>query len=209
MVFVLVLFWGFLNISLNLKAQSIEEVLDKIQFFYQQIHTLKAEFLQETRFPSGKIETRTGKFWMKKPGKFRWEYLSPEKFIILSDGKNFYLHYPEEQQTFFYPIYEYPASQLILSFMNGLRDFKKDLRLENFKILERDFWEIHFVPNFKDSLNIAKIMLVVHSDKGEVRQIQVFYTTGEKVKINFKKVEYNLILKDSIFNIKSFRSIIN
>ncbi|MCS7279401.1 MAG: outer membrane lipoprotein carrier protein LolA [Thermodesulfobacteriaceae bacterium] len=188
---------------MNLKAQSVEEVLDQIQLFYQQINTLKAEFLQETRFPSGKIETRTGKLWMKKPGRLRWEYLSPEKFIILSDGKNFYLHYPEEQQTFSYSIHEYPASQLILGFMNGLRDLKKDLRLESFKILEKDFWEIHFVPNFKDNLNIAKIILIVTSNKGEVKQIQVVYTTGERVKINFKKVEYNLILKDSIFNVKS------
>lgn len=201
MVFVLVLFWVLLNGFLSLKAANIDEVLDQIQLFYDQTYTIKAEFVQETRLPSGKIETRTGKFWMKKPGKLRWEYLSPEKFVIVSDGKNFYLHYPEEKQTILYSAHEYPSYQLILGFMNGVGNLKKDLKLESFKVLEKGFWEISFSPISKDYLNINKITLIAKLSTGEVKQIQLFYSMGEKVKINFKKISYNLDLKDSIFSV--------
>ncbi len=199
MVFVLVLFWVFLSGFSKLKATTINEVLDQIQLFYDQIRTIKAEFVQETWFPSGKVETRTGKMWMKKPGKLRWEYLHPERFVIISDGKHFYFHYPEEKQTFLYPNQEFFSSQLILGFMNGVGNIKKDLKLESFRVLEKGFWEISFSLLTKNHLNLDKITLTVKPSTGEVKQIQLLYTTGERVKINLKKINYNLELKDSIF----------
>lgn len=202
MVFVLVLFWVLLNDSLNLKAQNINDVLNQIQFFYNQTHTLKAEFIQETWFPSGKIETSKGKLWIKKPGKLRWEYLSPERFIITSDGKDFYISYPEEKQTFKYSSREYTSSQLVLGFMSGVGNIKKDLKLESFKVLEKGFWEVTFIPNYQDNLNLNKIILITKPTTGEIKQIQLFYHTGERVKINFIKLKYNLNLSDSLFYLK-------
>ena len=119
MVFVLVLFWVLANNFSSLNAQNINEVLEKIQYFYENIKNLRADFLQETTFLDGSKEIRTGKVWIKKPGKFRWEYESPEKFLIVSDGVQIFIYYPEEKEVLIYPSGKIISSQLALGFMSG------------------------------------------------------------------------------------------
>ncbi len=198
---VLVLCWVFVNPLNNIKAQSINEVINKIQYFYDHISSLKAVFVQETLFPDGRREIRKGKVWIKKPGKMRWEYSEPERFLIISNGEKLFVYYPEEKQVFIYPSGKAISSHLALGFMSGRGDIKKDLKLESFKILKKNLWELSFISAFKDP-QVKKIILIVNLNTGEVKQFYVINQLGEKIKITFNKIEYNSNIKDKIFNLK-------
>ncbi len=197
MVFVLVLFWVLVN-PCKLLAQNIEQVLNKIQHFYENIQTIQADFLQETYFPDRNKEIRTGKLWIKKPGKFRWEYKSPEKFLIISDGDNIYIYYPEEKQAFVYPSGKAISSRLALGFMSGRGNIKEDLKLESFKVLNKNFWKVSFLPAYKDQ-RIEKISLVVNPNTGEVKEFTFINSTGEKIRIIFNQIRYNVNLDNKLF----------
>jgi outer membrane lipoprotein carrier protein len=199
MVFVLVLFWVLVNNFKYSEAQTIDEVLNKIQYFYENIKTIKADFLQETIFLDGNKEIRTGKVWIKKPGKFRWEYQSPEKFLIISDGVKIFVYYPEEKEVLIYPSGKMISSQLALGFMSGRGNIRKDLKLENFEIINDKEWKISFLPLTKDTY-IEKIVLTVNLNTGEVREFYFINTAGEKIKIVFKNLNYNSELKNSLFS---------
>jgi len=198
MVFVLVLFWVLANNFKCLKAQNVDEVLEKIQYFYENIKNLRADFLQETTFLDGSKEIRTGKVWIKKPGKFRWEYESPEKFLIVSDGVQIFIYYPEEKEVLIYPSGKIISSQLALGFMSGRGNIKKDLKLESFEILNKKEWKISFIPLSKDTY-IEKIVLMVNLDTGEVKELYFINTVGEKIRIVFKNLRYNLDLGNNLF----------
>jgi len=198
MVFVLVLFWVLANNFSSLNAQNINEVLEKIQYFYENIKNLRADFLQETTFLDGSKEIRTGKVWIKKPGKFRWEYESPEKFLIVSDGVQIFIYYPEEKEVLIYPSGKIISSQLALGFMSGRGNIKKDLKLESFEILNKKEWKISFIPLSKDTY-IEKIVLMVNLDTGEVKELYFINTVGEKIRIVFKNLRYNLDLGNNLF----------
>ncbi|RKX61599.1 MAG: hypothetical protein DRP34_05510, partial [Thermodesulfobacteriota bacterium] len=198
MGFVLVLFWVLVSSSKPLNAQTIDEVLNKIQYFYENTKSIKADFIQETVFLDKSKEIRTGKVWIKKPGKFRWEYQIPEKFLIISDGFQIFVYYPEEKEVLIYPSGKVISSQLALGFMSGRGNIKKDLKLESFKILNEKEWKISFLPVSKDTY-IEKIVLTVNLDTGEVKEFYFINTSGEKVRIIFKNLEYNLDLKNNIF----------
>ena len=198
MGFVLVLFWVLVSSSKPLNAQTIDEVLNKIQYFYENTKSIKADFIQETGFLDKSKEIRTGKVWIKKPGKFRWEYQIPEKFLIISDGFQIFIYYPEEKEVLIYPSGKVISSQLALGFMSGRGNIKKDLKLESFKILNEKEWKISFFPVSKDTY-IEKIVLTVNLDTGEVKEFYFINTSGEKVRIIFKNLEYNLDLKNNIF----------
>ena len=197
MVFVLVLFWVLAS-PFKLYAQNIKKALDKIQKFYESIQTLEAEFIQETYFPNGGKEVRRGKLWIKKPGKFRWEYQSPEKFLIISDGNKIFIYYPEEKQAFVYPSGRAISSRLALGFMSGRGNIKTDLKLESFKVMDKDYWKISFLPAFNDT-QVEKITLIVNLHTGEIKEFFFVNSTGEKIRIIFKKVGYNVKLKDNFF----------
>ncbi|MFN4132394.1 MAG: LolA family protein [Caldimicrobium sp.] len=179
-------------------AQSIEEIISKIQSFYHETTSLRGSFVQETYFSNGRKEERQGKFWMKKPGLFRWEYYTPEKFVIISDGRNIYVYYPEENQAFVYPSGRAISSQLALGFMSGRGDITKDLKLESFRALPNNYWELTFSPAYKDE-QLEKVILKTLFPKGEVKEVFLFYFGGEKVKISFNHLEYNLELPMKIF----------
>ena len=198
MVFVLALLLGLVSPFKELRAQSIDEVLDRIQNFYEHTKTLRASFLQEDELPNGKKILRKGKVWMKKPGLFRWEYYEPEKFIIISDGRNIYVYYPEENQAFVYPSGKAVSSQLALGFMSGRGDIRKDLKLESFKALGNNLWQLNFLTSSGDS-QIEKITLQVNLSTGEVKEIFLYYLSGEKVKITFSQLEYNSEFSSKIF----------
>lgn len=200
MVFVLALLLILVNPlpKRAILAQSIDEILAKIQSFYHETTSLRGSFIQETYFPNGGKEQRQGKFWMKKPGLFRWEYYTPEKFIIISDGRNIYVYYPDENQAFIYPSGKAISSQLALGFMSGRGDLTKDLKLESFQVLSHDLYEITFLPAYKDE-QLKKIVLKTLYPKGEVKEVLLFYFSGERVKIAFNHLEYNLDLPLKIF----------
>lgn len=82
--------------------------------------------------------------------------------------------------------------------MSGRGNIKKDLKLESFEILNKKEWKISFLPVSKDTY-IEKIVLTVNLDKGEVKEFYFINTSGEKVRIIFKNLEYNLDLKNNIF----------
>lgn len=211
MVFVLVLFWVLVSNFKSLNAQSLDEVLEKIQHFYENTKTIKSDFLQETYFPNGSKEIRNGKVWIKKPGKFRWVYENPEKFLIISDGVQIFVYYPEEKQVLIYPSEKMIASQIALGFMNGKGNIKKDLKLKSFKVLNNKVWELSFIPLSKDNY-IENLVLTVNIDTGEIKEFYFINTTGEKIRIVFKNLKYNLDLENKLFlfippkNLKSFRN---
>jgi len=198
MVSVLVLLLALVGNLNSLRAQNIDEVLGKIQYFYENIKSIKANFIQETVFLDGSKEIRTGKVWIKKPGKFRWEYKSPEKFLIISDGVRVFIYYPEEKEVLICSSGKVIPSQLALGFMNGRGSIKKDLKLESYEILSKKEWKISFLPITKDSY-IEKIILTVNLNTGEVREFYFINTAGEKIKIVFKNLEYNISLENNLF----------
>ncbi len=201
MVFVLALLLGLVN-PFNTYAKTIDQVLNRIEYFYKHIHTIQADFLQETFFLySQKKEIQKGIFWIKKPDKFRWEYKSPEKFVIISDGKNVYIYYPEEEEAFVYTSKQLLSSHIAIGFMSGKGNIKKDLKLQSFKVLKHNFWKITFLPAYKDQ-RVKEISLIVNPDTGEVKEFGFINYTGERIKISFKNIKYNIKLNNNLFTLK-------
>lgn len=65
---------------------------------YNHLQTLTADF-SEIYQGSGMDRTESGTLWLKKPGKMRWEYRSPEEKLFVGDGHNGWLYLPAEKQV--------------------------------------------------------------------------------------------------------------
>jgi outer membrane lipoprotein carrier protein len=63
------------------------------------LDSVKAEFAQELTDHDGKTTDRAnGVLYLKKPGRFRWDYLEPKQLIV-SDGERLWLYDPELEQV--------------------------------------------------------------------------------------------------------------
>ena len=71
-----------------------------LQRRYARVHDFSARFVHE--YAGGALRlraTETGHVLIKKPGRMRWRYESPERKLFVSDGRTIYSYFPEDAQV--------------------------------------------------------------------------------------------------------------
>jgi outer membrane lipoprotein carrier protein len=76
--------------SLSFGLPRLDTVARLVDDRYNHLATLEADFT-EIYQGSGIERTESGKLWLKKPGKMRWEYRSPEEKLFVDDGRDGWL----------------------------------------------------------------------------------------------------------------------
>jgi outer membrane lipoprotein carrier protein len=80
--------------------RSPDAVARGLQTRYDGVQDFSADFVQSYR--GGVLKTKTterGTVTVKKPGKMRWLYTSPERKELVSDGSKIYWYLPEDKQV--------------------------------------------------------------------------------------------------------------
>jgi outer membrane lipoprotein carrier protein len=78
--------------SLSAAAQPLEldQLIKALQAKYNKMSSLSADFTQIYTAPGEKTRRESGQLLLKKPGKMRWDYTSPEGKLFISDGRVIY-----------------------------------------------------------------------------------------------------------------------
>jgi outer membrane lipoprotein carrier protein len=110
------------------QAQQPPEALARaLQNRYQRISDFSADFVQTYR--GGVLKTQTqerGTVVVKKPGKMRWIYNSPERKELVSDGKKIYWYQPEDKQVSVYDVPPQDQATTPALFLSGKGDIARD-----------------------------------------------------------------------------------
>jgi outer membrane lipoprotein carrier protein len=73
---------------------------ERLEDYLKGLRTLSSRFDQVTlSSDGGRMVKSGGTLYLKRPGKFRWEYDSPVKQLIIADGKRVWLHDLELDQV--------------------------------------------------------------------------------------------------------------
>ena len=106
---------------------SPEALAKALQARYQNVRDFTADFVQTYRGGVLRTETREkGTVAVKKPGRMRWTYISPERKEFVSDGEKMYSYIPEDRQVL---VSEVPADNEAptpVLFLAGKGDLVKD-----------------------------------------------------------------------------------
>lgn len=92
------LFSLLLGSSQVLALPNVHAVAQSVNEHYNHLQTFQADFT-EIYQGSGVERTESGTLWLKKPGKMRWEYRSPEEKLFVGDGRDAWLYLPMEKQA--------------------------------------------------------------------------------------------------------------
>src|SRR5438477_10723640 len=82
----------------GLALPNVHEVAQQVDEHYNQLQSFQADFT-EIYQGAGIQREELGTLWLKKPGKMRWEYRSPEEKLFIGDGSNAWLYLPAEKQV--------------------------------------------------------------------------------------------------------------
>lgn len=103
------------------------DLASSLQRKYNSVRDFSADFTQErTGGPLNRRQTQLGKVLVKKPGKMRWDYETPEKMLFVSDGLNIYTYMPKDRQVFKMPMPPEDKATTPILFLAGKGDLTRD-----------------------------------------------------------------------------------
>jgi len=78
---------------------------DKVSLFFKNLTTITANFEQIVENAQlSSTEKASGKLWIERPGKFRWDYSAPYEQQIVSDGEKIWIFDKDLEQVTVRPV---------------------------------------------------------------------------------------------------------
>ncbi len=121
---------------MSAQSPSADAVARDLQNKYDRITDFSADFVHTYRGGVLKQQaTERGQMMIKKPGKMRWEYTSPEKKTFVSDGHKMYSYLPKDRQVIVGTVPQGEAATPAL-FLTGRGNITRDYTVAFDKIPE-------------------------------------------------------------------------
>lgn len=173
-------------------ALSADEIVTRVQAFYDKTKTFKAGFKQRYVVKAyDKTKDSAGSVVFEKPGKMSWRYTSNGNRVV-SDGTVIKIYEKENKQMFEQPLSktQYPAA---LSFLTGQGKLK-----QNFKFTKQDSKQMNFESGYVlqgDPLQATaayeKVFFYVDAQTYQVRRVLIVDAQGNRNRFDFLTSEVN------------------
>ncbi len=170
-----------------------ERLLDR---FLSGTSTMTADFVQTLTSQNGEIiKKSSGKFYLQRPGKFRWNYAQPYEQQIVSDGKHIWIYDVDLQQV---TVQKNDASNNATPM--ALVDGRMELK-QAFNVRELDHHNgVYRVELISKKHNSDFKNVLVGLDKTGLRFLQLHDHFDQTTDIVFSALRVNVKLKQSLFN---------
>lgn len=183
--------------GLDVLAADVQDIVNHVDDRYAKTQDLQGEFTQETiieGFESG--FTSTGKFYLKKPGLLRWDYLEPSKEHIYVDGDAVMMYVPEHQQVVKGTLTQMAASKGPLALLLGVGKLSQQFTILEISELPRGSQKLPDLtlipkPDGDTAPTIEKIELQLFSDSYLIQTISIFEASGNISRVRFDHIQVN------------------
>ena len=109
-------------------AKDLKQALDRLQRHYRDTNSFTAKFNEEIATVGAPKKQRQGVVSFRKPGRMRWEFETPEKQTIVSDGETLYSYDPDLNQVVETPLKQALKSSSATSFLLGIGNINRDFK---------------------------------------------------------------------------------
>jgi outer membrane lipoprotein carrier protein len=179
--------------------ESAATVVARVQKYYDSTKDLHAKFEQQLSSASRAPSKAAGQVWLKKPGKMRWDYATPEKKVMVSDGATLWVYQPEDEQAYKQDL-KNNALPAQVSFLLGEGNLAKEFDVSFTKVdgLAPDALALKMVPK-TGTAAYRYIVFVIDGKSGQVRQTIIYGQDGSTNRLSFLDVQQNKGVDDGKF----------
>jgi outer membrane lipoprotein carrier protein len=111
--------------------REVQEVVKKVQARYEKTRDLQADFKQSTKIEGFATPiSSSGRVYIKKPGRLRWDYLDPNVEEIYVKKDEVLMYIPEHQQVLVGKLTQMAASQAPLQLLQGVAKLDEEFEVE-------------------------------------------------------------------------------
>jgi outer membrane lipoprotein carrier protein len=183
---------------------SAEDLVRRLERRNSQVRDLTARFTQTYRSGAlGRTLVETGTIALKRPGRMRWEYESPERKTFVADGTRFFFYVPADRQVIVREqAGERGVAMALLSGQGGLLEqFDPELEAREDAALER----VRLVPRHPDP-EVRSVSVELDAQL-RVRSIAIEDAQGNTSRFRFESLRENLELPERLFRFELPRGV--
>jgi outer membrane lipoprotein carrier protein len=171
------------------------ETARNLERYLAGLTSLQAGFRQVSTVAGGdRAEEASGRLYLQKPGRFRWDYLEPSAQVIVSDGVNLWLYDEELEQVTVKPIDESLATTPAL-LLAGKASVSESFEISDAGTKAGTAW-VRLVPKRADTDFIEFRLGFV---RGELSAMELEDKLRQTTRIEFSAVQRNTQLMGSLF----------
>ena len=208
-LFTFLLFLIFTQFAHTEQSTQVDFIVDKLQKKYEGINDFHADFVQEAEVKAlKKVQKAFGEVWFKKPGKMRWNYYSPTKDTIVSDGTNLWYYIQADNQVLKSNLKDLnngdTSSTTLLSGLGKIKELFKVKMINDPGLQSKTGYLLELIPVDVNEDEIKnKIVINVNKSDSLVSTIYLFDPFGNQTKISLLKTEINKKISDKLFTFKT------
>jgi chaperone LolA len=169
--------------------------IDTVHAFFKDLHTLEADFHQQVLTSEGKLQQESdGHVWILRPGRFRWNYLTPYKQQLVADGRRLWSYDEDLAQVSVQPMDKVFSSTPAM-LLSGNEPLEKVFRLQE-EPAQDGQQQVRLTPISDDSSVIEVYLFFV---KGELSRIEASDNFGNTTTFSFSGLVRNAAVDESLF----------
>ena len=209
LIFILLIFGGQLTLASDVSSKtppvpdasrlSLDEVLKKVEKHYS-VSGFTANFSQTSSIKAMEItDSASGRAFFKRSGKMRWEYETPDRQIIITDGKTLWVFRPEDNQVMIGKAPSFFEGGKGFSFLSDMKVIREKFSMTLEKETDDGFFVLKLLPREK-ALDIMEIHLWISRNTFDVVKILTYNSYGDETRIVFNNIQLKQDLDDSLFS---------
>ena len=189
-------------LGVNAWALTVSEVIGRVEARYA-APDCQADFFQESMLKAMDVtDTARGRVYFKKPNRMRWDYESPERYTIVTDGQTLWMYRPDESQVMVGQAVHYFGGGEGLSFLADIPILRSQFQIRfappTGKETPGGCYLLELTPNVPRS-NLSYLYLWISKDTFHIVRSKVVNPFGDTTTIKFDNIRFNQHLKSSFF----------
>jgi outer membrane lipoprotein carrier protein len=178
---------------------SAADIASRVQKRYDTIRDFTADFIHS--YEGGVLRRKVverGVVQIKKPGRMRWDYQSPEKKLFVSDGSQMYLYEVAPNQVTVFPVPKGDDAATAVLFLAGRGNVTRDFTVGHEAGGNADTHVLRLTPKAPER---DYDWLVLHVDRTtyQIRTLSAADAQGGRSTFDFTNIRENTGLADRVF----------
>jgi outer membrane lipoprotein carrier protein len=189
--------------------KEVREVVKQLQARYEKTKDIQADFAQKTMIEGFERPiTSSGKVYIKKPGRLRWNYLDPSVEDIYVNRDDVKVYVPEHKQVLVGKLTQMAASKAPLELLLGAAKLDESFDIEPTPGKGRGVGGIPLLTLLPKShegdagKSLQRIVLEVFPKTYFIRTISLYEVSGNVASFEFSSLQSNIGLGDPLFDLK-------
>lgn len=178
-------------------STSLDATLDALQHHYETTRSFSAKFTEQIASVGAPVRTREGTVAFSKPGKMRWDFETPNKELLISNGQMLFSYDPGLNQVVETPLQDALRAPGATEFLLGAGNIRKDFVASAPKSPPSDgLTHVTLTPRKGGNT----IELGIEPKSGDIRQLKITDQLGNTASLEFTDQRDNVEITDSEFD---------